>query len=318
MWIKANERIDTPQGRLLRGDIGEVYDALGVFMKLKGRAVEVPEPADVEERFQVRLQNGAGKPCLFMPFVGEFGHQIMYHIRLVQFHQASEKIVCCRRGFEVLYPSATAFDYDWEDPIDDAVRAGTDRQLRDWPEIERRYPGYRPVQGGNTMLSQETLVLNPGGEIPLKPKTRGLKVDVCIGTRKRGMAVEKNWEHWAAVGRALQAAGLSVAVIGTREMSYPIEGAELSGDYGDVDAAVELLQNCKLFIGPDSGSAHLATLAPAPHVMVLPHPYSTRYLPRMAAVHPSVSFFPDACWTHPDKAVELAVQEAVKRCKPAN
>ena len=305
MWIKVNQKVITPHETLEAGDVGEVYDSLGVYLKLRGRAIQVEVPDDVEQRFQMRLNQGAGLPCVFYPFLGEFGHQIMYHMRLVHFHKASRKTVCCRRGFEVLYPSADAFDYDWTNPISDENTAGTERMFRDWPEISQRYPGQRMIQGGNTLLTQELFVLGEG-PIPLKPRLRGLKVDVCIGTRARRMDVSKNWQHWGQVARALQAMGMTIAVIGTRETSYPIDGAVMSGDYGDVDAAVELLQNCTLFLGGDSGCAHLAAAVGA-KMLVMPVPVSKRYLSRMELANPGrVDFFPDDFWNDPQKAIDVA------------
>jgi ADP-heptose:LPS heptosyltransferase len=72
------------------------------------------------------------------------------------------------------------------------------------------------------------------------------------------------------------------------------------------------LQNCKLFLGGDSGSAHLAAAVRCP-MLVLPVPKQCgrHYLPRMETENPgNVSFFPDECWNEPDKAVALATQVA--------
>jgi hypothetical protein len=310
MWIKAIQAIDTPQGRLMPGDVGEVYDPLGVYMKMRGRATHAQEPKNLSELLHLRLTNGAGEACVFSPYLGEFGHAIMWHMRLVDFHGATRKVVCTRRGWEVLYPTADAFDYDWVDPVEDQQRAGTDRMLREWPAIERRHPGHRLIQSGNTSLSVETITLCPGRQIKLAPKLRGIRADVCIGTRARKMDVTKNWSHWQRVAAALQARGLTVAVIGTRDNSYPIPGAIMSGDYGDVDAAVDLLQNCRLYLGTDSGSSHLASIC-GPQMLVLPVQVSKRYLPRMQEANPSrVEFFPDACWDNPELAIQLAVERA--------
>ena len=307
MWIKLLQPIEIPQGSFAPDDVIVVYDALGTYLKMRGRALPANPPADLDARFALRLKQGEGEPALFLPFVGEFGHLCMYHMRLVHFHTASRKVVCCKPGFEIFYPSADEFDYDWTNPISDDQRAGTERVRRDWPEIARRHPGHRPIQGGNTSLAEETIVLCPGEKIPLKPRTlRGLRVDVCIGTRARKMDTSKNWQHWTEVAAAIQAMGLTVGVIGTRETSYPIDGAIMSGDYGDCDAAVEMLQNCSCFLGGDSGCAHLAAVVGC-RMLVMPVPVSKRYLPRMEQENPgNVQFFDDAHWNDLNAAIERA------------
>lgn len=217
------------------------------------RAIETKQHDD-------KLQIGAENKAIFLPFLGEFGHKMMHFVRLVHFSTAKNKLVCCRDGEQVLYPSATGFITDWIDPVPDSAKVGTDRVLRDWGELLKQYPDFQPVPSGALSPDQEMMAYSPDVRIPFKPKVRGLSVDVCIGTRSRQFLAMKNWPHGQKLADALRSNGYTYAVIGSRATSYALEGQTcISGDYGDVDAAIELLRSCQLFCGQDSGGAHLAT-----------------------------------------------------------
>ena len=70
------------------------------------------------------------RPILVLPYYGEFGHFVNSFIRQVHYLHAPAKIVCCRPGEEVYFPSATGFHYDWSDPFDPEQKVG----YRDrWP-----------------------------------------------------------------------------------------------------------------------------------------------------------------------------------------
>lgn len=263
-----------------------------------------------------RLDHGAGRPCVFLPFLGEIGWLIMWHMRLVHFSKAARKIVCCHRGQECLFPTADEFFYDWQDPVDDTERAGTDRIERKWPEIQDRFPGVAPIAAGGLTMDEELIPVHPEQRIPLKPRiTRGLKVDVCIGVRNRGFLPDKNYPHWPRVAAELAARGLTFAVIGSQASSYPLDGmACMSGDYGDWDAAIELLQNCRLFVGTDSGGAHLASVANSCPMIVqqVPDPASgtTRcFIPRMKLTtdHQVIRLGQDQ-WDWPEVLIEHALR----------
>jgi hypothetical protein len=221
-----------------------------------------------------RLDDGAGRPCLFEPPVGtEFGHEVITCVRMIHFHRGSEKIVCCRPGHEVLYPLASACITDWTDLIPDAIRTGTSRRISmemvpQWPAIRARYPQHHIVSCRGLTLEQELYVICPKIAIPFRPKKRGLRADVLFGVRKRDLAAHRNWLHWTRLAQAASAAGLSFAVGGAKETSFDLAGQLAhSGDY-DTDAAIELLQNCRLFVGTDSGASHLAAAVGAPMLII--------------------------------------------------
>src|SRR5690606_19352583 len=120
-----------------RGFVYECDEAEGEELVRRGLAEETQTPPPHIADLLARLDDGAGEPVLFLPFVGEFGHLSMSHVRMVHFHRASRKAVCCQPGQEVLFPSADEYFTDWTDPIRDKDRVGTlrDRKIP-WPNIE--------------------------------------------------------------------------------------------------------------------------------------------------------------------------------------
>ena len=234
--------------------------------KMKEPTIAIPTDED-RKNHAARLRSDPTVKRLFLPFLGEFGHKIMHHIRLVHFSAGSEKIICCKRGEECLYPSATEFFYDWDDPVADENRAGTDKP-REWPQIREKFVGHKAVNSAGLPLAEERLCYNPDQRIPFKIKTRGLRFDVALGLRNRKLLNEKNWPHAAKLVKWIKDSGLSCAIIGTRENSPNINGMSYSGDYGDIDAAIEIIGNAKLFFGQDSGAAHLAATVGAKMIVL--------------------------------------------------
>jgi len=311
MWIKMLKNLGTVGGPYRRGRVYEQDPAIAAEWIAKGIAIHSAEPPPAVAAVYARLEEGAGETCVFLPFCGEFGHEIMHHVRLVHFHQAARKIVCCRPGHEVLYPSAWKFITDWKDPIPDRIRAGTirDRVLR-WPEIERCCQGLRLIQAGGLSTQEELVCIHPERKIPFKPQPRLISVDVVIGVRNRQFCPEKNWPHCQAVADRLTAAGYTFAVMGAKETSFDLAGQSFhTGDLDlSTDAAIELLQNCRLYIGSDSGGSHLAATVGAPMLVFrLERDDHRNFLPRMALVNPqNVEIV--AGWNDPQAVADRALQ----------
>jgi hypothetical protein len=288
-------------------------------MKAMRRSQKPPAVVDLDKIAAAtlgRLDSAQGKTALFLPFLGEVGWLVMWHMRLVEFSTAARKIVCCHRGQECLFPSAAEFFYDWTNPIPDSLRAGTDRVERRWPRICDEFPHATPILAGGLSMEEELITVHIDRKIPITPRTRrGLKVDVCIGTRKREFLPAKNYPHWPRIAEALRAAGLTYAVIGSRESSYDLPGMTcMSADFGDWDAAVELLQNCRLFIGTDSGGAHLASIANGCPMIVQqvpdPHSGTTRcFIPRMVQTSShQVVHLPPETWDQPEVMIDRTLE----------
>lgn len=308
MFVKMMQSLGTPNGAYIRGKIYEVDEHAGAQWIQSSLAERSTTPPEYIEQLLDRLDDGAGKPCLFLPPAGiEFGHEVMTPVRLVHFHKASHKVVCCRPGTEVLYPSAAVHITDWIDPIPDAQRVGTcrDREQPQWPDLYARFPEHRPVSVSGFSMAQELYPIEPEQPIAMQPKRRGLAADVALGVRVRQMGAERNWprERWQCVANAITRAGYTFAVVGRHETSINLDGQEFhTGDYPDTDAAVELLQSCRLFVGSDSGAAHLASTVGAP-MLVFRHQAGRTFVERMAMVNPGrVAFMPDA-WDDPDAIV---------------
>jgi FkbM family methyltransferase len=260
------------------------------------------EAADLERR----LTEGAGRPCVFMPFLGEFGHEVMTHTRIVHYHQASEKIVCCRPGHQVLYPSATGFCTDWTDPLPDVLRVGTLRSMPFvWQQLPNRFPGYQAIHPRGMTLAQELHVIRPGERLPFRPKRRGLKADLVFGVRRRDFAAYRNWPHWPAVAAAARAHGWTFAVMGARETSFGLEGQVCHTGDLDTDAAIELLQGCRLYVGTDSGGSHLAAAVGAPMLVFRERGTADRDLTwRMECINPGRVDVPIGGWEDPQVIID--------------
>jgi hypothetical protein len=222
-----------------------------------------------------RLAQGRGKRVVFTPFLGEFGHKIMHHARLVHFAEAEYKGVCCQPGEEVLYPSANEFFYRWQ-PLPDGERQGTDRYLRQWPEIEAKYADHLLIQSGGLSMLEEKTPIEPTKRIPFNFQRSAdprLTVDVCIGTRKRELNARQNWSHCQLIADACKARGLTFATIAHPEVGYHLDGETcMSGEFESMDAAIQLLQSAKFYFSQDSGCAHLAsTVGIDMAVLKVPH-----------------------------------------------
>src|SRR5665213_2038721 len=125
MYILMRQTLATASQVYAANEIYEVEKSIGQLWIIANIAVQTTTPPPHIDRFHALLDHGADQPCLFLPHLGEFGHKIMTGIRIVHWHKASEKIVCCKPGEEVLYPSATQFVTDWKSPITDAMTVGT-------------------------------------------------------------------------------------------------------------------------------------------------------------------------------------------------
>jgi Glycosyltransferase family 9 (heptosyltransferase) len=300
MFVKMLESLGTPAGPHEAGEIYEVPDAIGVSWVRACMAEPSRRPPSFHVEFLKRLDDGAGEPCLFLPFLGEFGHLVMSHLRIVHFHRASRKIVCCKPGQEVLFPGAAAFCTDWTDPVPDDRKVASMRSCAfEWPRLINAWPGRHVVHSGNLTRSQEVICIEPNQRIAFRPKRRGLIADVVLGIRKRGFAPEKNWPHWHMLAAMLRAEGLTFAVAADRLTSFDLQGQVChSGDY-DTDAAVELMSNCRVYVGTDSGASHLAATVGSPMVVWrLDREQHRDLLPRMQQVNPDVTIVPQG-WDHP-------------------
>lgn len=210
-----------------------------------------------------------------MPFWGEFGWEVLRHVRFIHAHPAQKKVVCCERGKECLYPSATSYHLV-DNPIPDNNRTN-DGAYHHQPEYAERRASL--LEALMTQYQGHQVMDRPPYDCPwhtsdlirptLTAKAQLVDVDVAVAARQRHFASEKNWRHWADVIAALRSCGLSVGLTGSPDTTSELEADVKAWDHdgGATAGTVDLLTHCRIFLGTDTGSAHLAALMQTPMIV---------------------------------------------------
>lgn len=288
MFIKVLQNFATVERGFITGEVCEVDDFNGDVWSMNGLCECTTDKPPHIINFFDRLDAAKDRPAIFLPHLGEFGHVCMTGIRLVHWNTASEKIVCCKPGEEVLYPSAAGFVTDWKMPafVKDIETAGSMRsQPHLWPDLTSRYPDHLAIEQGGLTAHQELLGVRLDERISFRPRRRGLRTDVLLGVRCREFHPEKNFRHWPAVAAGLKAEGIRFAVVGGKPGSLHLDGEEFHTGDMDTDAAVEAIQNCKLWASTDTGSAHLASTVGCNMIVIREAFFGRDFLPRIAAAN---------------------------------
>jgi ADP-heptose:LPS heptosyltransferase len=215
---------------------------------------------------------------VFLPHWGEFGWLVMTHIRYVHGHQADEKVVCCQKGEECLFPSAN-LHYFVENPFPDYQRhvngaiqplrpAETQFKQNLMKTLSKTFRQHQFDQfpSYQTAVSYAKLVkFMPTVKRKLNP------VDVVLGARLRGNN-SRNFAHWEWLASELIRRGLSVGVAGDSATSAPmtLTCIERAWDHpdGPTFGSVNLLADCRVYCGVDSGMSHLAALMDTPMIVL--------------------------------------------------
>jgi len=227
-----------------------------------------------------------------LPHYGEFGWLVIRIMRLMHIVKAPEKIICCHPGEEIYYPSADEFYYDWKNSIPNRKIKGYYTSLEDKKQliskIKKKYHDYKivdfstiPIEDnfnfadiirkiGLDFCRRLESVIIKNIRYKLNPKINNIKTDVVFGARKRSRSSGKNWKYWNKLGELLKKKGLSYSVAGVKDQSYFVEGAICHAwQYeSPSDASVEMIQNCSLYIGSDTGTTHLASFIQKPIITV--------------------------------------------------
>jgi hypothetical protein len=259
------------------------------------------------------------RKVVYLPHYGEFGFLIMNHLRAVHQDEAGIKIVCCERGTECLFPSATGFFHDYP-ALRDEHRGGdtSDWKWKDCEESDSRlqqilpqsYPGHEIVR-----LKYES-PWSVSHSIKFCPKVAAElpSVDVVLGVRKRAFCPEKNWQHWEQLADALQSVGLTVGLVGTQETSCDIRADARSWDHsqGATAGTVDLLNHCRLYVGTDTGTSHLAALMDVPQLtfrFVGQVQGNDDFLPMMERTNRRYfRRLEDAVWQRPDEVLGAVIR----------
>lgn len=318
MYVEMQTNCATANGPLVKGTVYELeFDQAASLVSAGFARTTTTRPPEIQRLYD-RLDDGEDKRVVFMPFVGEFGHLIMSHVRIVHFNRAAVKIVCCRPGQEVLFPSASGFITDWTHPVPDCFRVGTGRGFHrsgiDFPDIKALYEGHHFIKSGDLTPKQEIHPLFPLEKIPFAPRRRGLWVDVAIGTRCRAIFAERNWTHFQHLADALTRAGFTFATVGARPIVQDLAGQAFNTADFDTDASIETVQNARLYIGTDSGASHLAAAAGANMLLFRETRSGSRDLTGlMGKVNPGRVEVIAGGWTNPELVINAALKRLCER-----
>jgi hypothetical protein len=293
----------------LLADRGDIAQPAHLSAREKGSTAATGNPINAIDGTQPTEQP---MDAVFLPWIGEFGVMLLRWVRYVHWYEATEKIVCCRRGFEVFFPSATAFLYDWPDLLEDRDRVGDgDTHNASAPllaygeELKKLYPRHIHVlphhdRGKQCGLKAFSLV---------PAVVRGLSTDVVLGVRSRQYKPARNWSYWECLAKSLSSDGYSIGLVGQKGTSQDLVSATVRAwDWGDdPSASIELLSNCRLYIGTDSGASHLAAFCSAPSLVFQYDGDGVgHHVDKMQAINLSYFQFLHNVWDHPDVVAENA------------
>ena len=189
-----------------------------------------------------------------LPFRGEFGLKVRYHVPMM-YALGTGHAVMIERGEECLYPSARAW-ISVDRRKDDERRGWTEPQR---PYLTERYPEAIELQRGGP---ERRFLPAPHIEQHVGP------VDVVICPRMRNYASSKNWPHWPWLAESLEAEGLSVFAAGAPDSSVDIECRRAWDHDRFLDASLDAMLGARLVVATDAGLAHLAILCGRPLLLI--------------------------------------------------
>jgi hypothetical protein len=264
-------------------------------------------------------------PCVILPFLGEFGWFVHSFIRQVALLRSPEKIVCCRPGEELYFPSANGFLYDWEDPFKDAQRCG---YRNEWPvnpsfrptaeevqliqRIGSNFPRHQIIHFGAPLSSAVAGTTYPSFEIP--PRSSPAP-DVVVSCRKREWDAYRNFDQWPRLLNSMASAGCTLGVVGQKETTYDFEYF-VNRSWESKDPTREmflLLRECRVYLGADSGPTQLAVMI-SPRVAMFrnedcPYPNNVRDVAVPIAKLRKIPFaYVQNGWTEPDRMAAAVVK----------
>jgi len=242
---------------------------------------KIPDAEIQNSKLLKIFYNSSEKPVVFLPYYGEFGPVIDKLVKLVHFYDAPYKIVCCKQGDEAYFPDADKFYYDWNDFVPDEKRWGFSfkREHKDLKQqLVKDYESIKQKLGSqydyiDLARHNDDPIFNKYNHLfrfDLKPKTtQNINVDIVISPRNRKQRTENNFLYWKDIINRLNKEGFTVGCIGHKNYSIKLENSAInSWDFNDnASAIIELLQNCKLYLGLDTGTTYIAALLSVPIIM---------------------------------------------------
>jgi hypothetical protein len=205
---------------------------------------------------------------VILPHHGEFGFFIFHHLRYC-YQLTQPHIICCKRGEELFYPKASGFYYDWECPIAYDERSGdgnrhvgrlrrADRELT--TKLTALYPNHSIIRPTYKNCWRTMNIKFPIVAEPYFPK-----YELVVATRKRQWAADRN-VNWDKVIERYRG---RIAIAGAQDSSvdYGLPSAWQHPN-GCSAGTIDLLNNCRWFLGSDSGVSHLAAFLNVPMVII--------------------------------------------------
>lgn len=211
------------------------------------------------------------------PWIGEFGWELMHWApALRHLSRTHDVAVCAPSGSKLLYEdfcvrfhphNLVSENCSGPDPRDSSVKAAAGR-LTDHLCLEN---GYDRRIAPSANLKAECEFIELGRETPRKTV-----YDVVLHPRVRACRSYANYRvtYWIDLIKRL--GDLNVAVIkACQTYRLPCSCQEVKIE--SVAEAVSLLRSCSLFVGPDSGTLHLAGLCGTPRLTWLCDYYNAHF-----------------------------------------
>jgi hypothetical protein len=278
------------------------------------------------------ISGTSNKTCVFAPYAGEFGNFIMRYMRFVHFFKCPHKIVCCKKGEEVYYPSANDFHYIEDNVTADADRVGLFVSPRGQAKYQKKCDAliselnsqfknheiihlYQSRKKHGTWANQchsTPVDLNTIFDLDIS-KCSSLNVDITIAPRLRLRFQNRNFLHWDKIVQRILDKKLTIGVCGIKESSCILDGVvnawDLPGDRSIAEKNISLLIGSKLYIGTDTGVSHLAAFLQKP-MIIFNDPQEDRKKMTMIKQmkhtnrYPILSIGSDG-WNNPDKILDF-------------
>tara|TARA_Y100000310_G_scaffold316360_1_gene367987 strand:- start:589 stop:1509 length:921 start_codon:yes stop_codon:yes gene_type:complete len=233
------------------------------------------------------------KTTVFLPNYGEFGPTIDKLIKIVHFCQAPKKIICCKKGEEAFFPSATHFYYNWNHNLindehrwglftkstylnNNNIRVKNTKILHYLNECKQECQRIKKEIGDAQYMELSTFnndkIWKKHSHLfrfELEPQIKqNIQADVIISPRKRESRRDNNFERWDRFIADMHKHKYTVGCIGSEEHSFKLENTVNSWDYQDnASASIELLNSCKVYVGLDTGPSHLASFMSIPMIV---------------------------------------------------
>ena len=208
------------------------------------------------------------KPCLFLPYLGEFGIMIFQYIKFVHFYKCPWKTIMCPKEDRIFFPSANNFeDFPLISKREEKYNYMNHPRYKQIADMMKNfYPNYDIALFFSDI--NYNIVTNLIFDFDL-PQYVEKRFDVVIGSRGKNLYDFKNYPYWDIISEKLNSLNYKIAVVGSKNFSNSVKGAFHSWEFGNDSKNVCLiLKMSKLYIGTDCGISHLACFLQIPSILI--------------------------------------------------